>query len=179
MRIDVHAHIIPESFVEVSPSEREEGVYNVRFTDETSGEVLYTARSRGSNFIAEQMYSTERRLSDMHERGIDMHALSVPTSNLFYSMEAEKALKVARATNNGFAALVSQHPDHFVALASVPLQTPDGAARELERELKRHPEDPNAKVDVGSEESMDASDPTAAAQPGQTDEPVPSSGFPK
>ena len=53
------------------------------------------------------------------------------------------------------------------------------AARELERELRQHPEDPNAKVDVGSEESMDASDPTAAAQPGQKDEPVPSSGFPE
>jgi hypothetical protein len=53
------------------------------------------------------------------------------------------------------------------------------AAHELERELKRHPDDPNAKVDVGSEESMDASDPTAASQPGQKDEPVPSSSFPE
>jgi hypothetical protein len=53
------------------------------------------------------------------------------------------------------------------------------AARELERKLRLHPEDQDAKVDVGSEESMDASDPTVAAQPGQKDEPVPSSGFPE
>jgi hypothetical protein len=51
--------------------------------------------------------------------------------------------------------------------------------RELERKLKRNPEDDDAKVDVGSDESMDASDPPAAAQPGQKDEPVPSSGFPE
>ena len=50
--------------------------------------------------------------------------------------------------------------------------------RELERKLKRHPEDLDAKVDVGSDESMDASDPPAATQPGQSDDPVPSSGFP-
>jgi hypothetical protein len=50
--------------------------------------------------------------------------------------------------------------------------------RELERKLKRDPDDLDAKVDVGSDESMDASDPPAAAQPGQKDEPVPSSGFP-
>lgn len=50
--------------------------------------------------------------------------------------------------------------------------------RELERKLKRNPHDDDAKVDVGSDESMDASDPPAAAQPGQTDDPVPSSGFP-
>lgn len=49
---------------------------------------------------------------------------------------------------------------------------------ELERKLRSHPEDQDAKVDVGSDESMDASDPPSAAQPGQTDEPVPSSGFP-
>ena len=46
------------------------------------------------------------------------------------------------------------------------------AARELERELRRHPDDPNAKVDVGSEESMDASDPPAATQPGRSGEPA-------
>jgi hypothetical protein len=51
--------------------------------------------------------------------------------------------------------------------------------RELERKLKRNPEDEDAKVDVGSDESMDASDPPAATQPGQKDEPVPSSGFPE
>ncbi len=51
--------------------------------------------------------------------------------------------------------------------------------RELERKLKRNPDDQDAKVDVGSDESMDASDPPAASQPGQKDEPVPSSGFPE
>jgi hypothetical protein len=50
---------------------------------------------------------------------------------------------------------------------------------DLERKLKRNPHDEDAKVDVGSDESMDASDPPAAAQPGQKDEPVPSSSFPE
>jgi hypothetical protein len=50
--------------------------------------------------------------------------------------------------------------------------------RELERKLKRNPDDLDAKADVGSDESMDASDPPAAAQPGRSDQPVPSSGFP-
>ena len=50
--------------------------------------------------------------------------------------------------------------------------------QELERRLRRNPDDLDAKVDVGSDESMDASDPPAAAQPGQNDDPVPSSGFP-
>lgn len=51
--------------------------------------------------------------------------------------------------------------------------------RELEKELHDNPEDLDKKADVGSDESMDASDPPAAAQPGQNDDPVPSSGFPE
>jgi hypothetical protein len=51
--------------------------------------------------------------------------------------------------------------------------------KELEDKLRRNPEDADAKIDVGSDESMDASDPPAASQPGERDEPVPSSGFPE
>jgi hypothetical protein len=51
-------------------------------------------------------------------------------------------------------------------------------AHDLERKLKRNPDDQDAKADVGSDESMDASDPSSAAQPGQNDDPVPSSSYP-
>lgn len=51
--------------------------------------------------------------------------------------------------------------------------------RELERKLKQNPDDPDAKADVGSDESMDASDPPSSTQPGCSDEPAPSSGFPE
>ena len=51
-------------------------------------------------------------------------------------------------------------------------------AHQFERKLKRNPDDEDTKVDVGSDESMDASDPPSSSQPGAKDEPVPSSGFP-
>ncbi len=57
-----------------------------------------------------------------------------------------------------------------------PVVQSKGPEPELEEKLKRNPEDRNAKVDVGSDQSMDASDPPSAVQPDQ-DEPVPSSGF--
>ena len=50
--------------------------------------------------------------------------------------------------------------------------------RELELKLKKNPEDLDTKTDVGSDQSMDASDPIAATQPGGN-EPVPSSTFPE
>ena len=50
--------------------------------------------------------------------------------------------------------------------------------RELELKLKKNPGDHDAKVDVGSDESMDASDPVAVTAPGHN-EPAPSSSFPE
>ena len=50
---------------------------------------------------------------------------------------------------------------------------------ELEERLRQNPDDPGLKADVGSDESMDASDPPSVTRSGQKDEPVPSSGFPQ
>lgn len=51
-------------------------------------------------------------------------------------------------------------------------------SRELEKKVRQHPDDKDAKVDLGSDESMDASDPISVTQPGDSGEPVPSSGSP-
>jgi len=48
---------------------------------------------------------------------------------------------------------------------------------ELEDKLKRDPGNLDAQVDLGSDQSMDASDPPSVVQPGGG-EPVPSSGSP-
>lgn len=64
------------------------------------------------------------------------------------------------------------------ATAPPPATHPKGPERELELKLKKNPEDLDTKTDVGSDQSMDASDPIAATQPGGN-EPVPSSSFPE
>jgi hypothetical protein len=72
---------------------------------------------------------------------------------------------------------VKKHEKSEVKTA--PPATLSGAPdRELELKVKKHPDDDDAKVDLGSDESMDASDPISTTQPGK-DEPAPSSGFPE
>ncbi|HEX3423424.1 MAG TPA: hypothetical protein VHS33_08510 [Sphingomicrobium sp.] len=60
-----------------------------------------------------------------------------------------------------------------------PTVHPAAPDHKLEQELKRNPDDPNLKADVGSDESMDASDPPSSTQPGKSGGPAPSSGFPE
>lgn len=59
-----------------------------------------------------------------------------------------------------------------------PVVEQDNPEHELEEKVRRNPENKGAKVDLGSDESMDASDPLSVVQP-QGEEPVPSSGFPE
>ena len=53
-----------------------------------------------------------------------------------------------------------------------------GQDQSLRQRLRDNPDDFDAKIDVGSDESMDASDPPSTSAPGR-DQPMPSSGFPE
>ncbi len=63
---------------------------------------------------------------------------------------------------------------------TIPAQHPDQTAMQDEaivQRLEENPHDVDAQLDAGLDQSMDASDPPAALQPGDTGEPLPSSGF--
>lgn len=52
-----------------------------------------------------------------------------------------------------------------------------GRDKSIRERLKRHPKSKDARLDVGLDESMDASDPPAAAQPDPRHDPPASSGY--
>ena len=61
-----------------------------------------------------------------------------------------------------------------------PAAHPEQAAMQDESIVQRLENDPNdidAQLDAGLDQSMDASDPPTAVQPGDSGEPMPSSGF--
>ena len=72
---------------------------------------------------------------------------------------------------------IDQPDDEQQRAAPAPTLSGD-PERELELKLKKDPVNKSAQIDVGSDQSMDASDPPSATQPGGN-EPVPSSGFPE
>lgn len=52
-----------------------------------------------------------------------------------------------------------------------------GRDKDIAERLERDPADEDAKLDQGSDESMDASDPPSVTTPGGSGEPAPSSGY--
>jgi aminocarboxymuconate-semialdehyde decarboxylase len=76
------------------------------------------------------------RLDQMDRQGLDMQALSI-NGFWWYAADRDLAGRIVRAQNEGLTAWVRQHPDRFVAMASVALQHPDLAAEQLEDATKR------------------------------------------
>jgi aminocarboxymuconate-semialdehyde decarboxylase len=75
----------------------------------------------------------EARLSDMDAEGVDIQAISCVPFVMYPEVSAALGLTVARINNDALATACARHPERFVPLASVPLQDPPAAARELER----------------------------------------------
>jgi len=77
-----------------------------------------------------------RRLRLMDEFGMEMMILSLNAPAIQAIPDAKKANEIARKANDYLAENVRKRPDRFQALAALPLQDPELAAKELERCIK-------------------------------------------
>src|SRR4029077_14136775 len=68
--------------------------------------------------------------------GITTQAISCVPFLMYPDVDADFGLAIAQVNNDAMAALAKSDPAHFVPLASVPIQNPAAAARELERAAK-------------------------------------------
>jgi len=80
-------------------------------------------------------HSFAERIKRMDEMGIDVQALSInPT---WYALDRDLVTKAIDLQNEKLAEICAQEPQRFVAFASVALQYPDLAARQLEQGVKK------------------------------------------
>ena len=77
----------------------------------------------------------DERIRHMDEQGIDIEALSI--NPYWYGAERDVAAEIIRIQNERLAEICAHEPERFVAFASVALQHPDLAARQLEDAVKK------------------------------------------
>jgi len=78
-----------------------------------------------------------RMIAEMDAAGVALSLLSINSPAVQGVPDRKLAIEVARRGNDFLAEQVAKRPDRFMALATVPLQDPDAAARELERCVKQ------------------------------------------
>ena len=130
MRWDLHTHYYPDAYFRLI--EEIGGAFS--FAKSPTGQTII--RYKGARFfgITPPMTDPAKRLEDMDRVGIDVEVLSLSTPNVYFA-PPERQAEVARLANDGYAELIARHPKRFKAFASIPMDDPDAALRELDRAL--------------------------------------------
>ncbi|MBF12248.1 MAG: amidohydrolase [Flavobacteriaceae bacterium] len=75
------------------------------------------------------------RIEEMDAAGIDVQILSIAPPGI-HNLPGDVAVDAAKMTNDYLAKKISENPKRFRAFASLPMQNPEAAAKELERSVK-------------------------------------------
>ncbi len=129
MKIDGHRHVVLPEAIKVASKldpDRSSNIYPSGL-QEKSGEIN---RQKGVEWDR-KMSDLDENLSDLKAAGMDMAVLQPTQTMFFYWAEPAAAAELTRMVNEYTAQGVQQYPEHFVGLATIPLQDVDLAIKEL------------------------------------------------
>ncbi len=130
MIVDVHTHFFPPGYLDAL----QRGPEPYAIGRDAEGRTILTLHGARIVTMTHAMTAPERRLGDMERLGVDRQIVSVTTPNVYFGPAARRS-DLARMANDGLAELTRRYPEKFAALASVPLENPEAAMRELDRAI--------------------------------------------
>jgi len=133
--VDVHTHVeFPKTLTFVGKHYTDEEIFS-RFIVATMGPRSAQINKGLMPALQEPLKDGRRKIRDMDERRIAFSILSSTPFAFFYEIEGDTAVELARYQNDQLAKMVKDHPDSFAAMATLPLQAPDAALKELDRAI--------------------------------------------
>lgn len=131
--IDCHAHFLPDAFVAELHARGLIEAHKGEQTIDLARAVCGYSEERSRLPYFPSLYDLEERTALARAQGIDRQIVCLPPFYFAYGAEPELGLAVARAGNDALAEVVSRAPETFASFATVPLQDPNLAAKELRR----------------------------------------------
>jgi aminocarboxymuconate-semialdehyde decarboxylase len=135
LRVDVHTHILPESWTDMKSKCGYGGWVQLRSCPGSHGKRASMFRDDGTPFrdVEDNLWSLETRIRDCDRIGIDVHVLSTVPVMFSYWAKKEDCLFLCEELNNHISKCVSNYPDRFVGLGTIPMQSSELAIQELRR----------------------------------------------
>ena len=131
--IDLHNHFIAPEVIDYLA--REGRHYATRIV-ERDGRRFFMIQEKAMRPIDGPISNAHARIADMDREGITAQAVSCVPFLMYPDVDSRLGLAIAQVNNDAMAALAASDPVHFAPLASVPIQDPAAAAKELERAAK-------------------------------------------
>jgi aminocarboxymuconate-semialdehyde decarboxylase len=133
--IDMHTHVeFEKTQTFVNKQYTDEEIYS-RFVIAATGPRSAQINKGLMPALREPLRDTGRKIRDMEERKLAFSILSSTPFAFFYEIEAGLAIELARYQNDQLAEMVKKTPDSFAAMATLPLQAPGAALKELDRAI--------------------------------------------
>jgi aminocarboxymuconate-semialdehyde decarboxylase len=129
--IDVHTHLLPPDWPDLAA--RYGGTRWPRLVRDAAGGCALYLGGTFNRALTPSALDAAARLPDLERLGVERQVLSPPPPLFCYWAEGPAAAEFCRIQNDHIAAAVAAHPDRFLGAATLPLQAPDLAVRELER----------------------------------------------
>ena len=129
---DIHAHYYPESYLSLIEKEGEK--FGAIFKRTESGPVVKVPPLHAGP-IAAKFIDLDLRLEAMDAQGVDAQALSL-TQPMAYWADDHLSQKLCEVFNNTLVEAHEKHPTRFFGFATLPMQTPALAIREVRRVAK-------------------------------------------
>ena len=133
--IDIHAHIIPNSFWRAIDDKKE--WYGFKHEPGEGLGAVVGCGMRTTFTTPKVRYTLEQRIKDMDEQKVDVQVLSIHTPFVGYQLPAEQCLSLSRDFNDELSATVKQSNGRLAGLATLPVQDVNLAINELERAVKQ------------------------------------------
>ncbi|MFB0533049.1 MAG: amidohydrolase family protein [Desulfatiglandales bacterium] len=125
--IDFHNHFYPPQYIEALQS----GPSNIKVSfDSENNPLLHYPGDY--NIIVREHTDINFRAEVLKEARVDKQILTFTTPGTHIE-PPERSVELARMVNDSFAKIMDEHQDHFTALATLPLNDPQGSVVELER----------------------------------------------
>ena len=126
MKLDFHTHFYTAAYLQAVAN----GQTKAQLVQDEMGRKLLTAGDY--SLLAPAHDDPEVVLAAMDRHGIERQLLSFTIPGVHVE-EAAQGIRLAQIVNEGLAEVVRHYPEHFRALAALPLQAPEAAVVELER----------------------------------------------
>ncbi len=131
--IDLHNHFIAPEVIAFLAREGKHFATRIVERDQRRFFLIHETALRP---IDGPISNRDARLADMEREGVSTQAVSCVPFLMYPEVSADLGLAIAQVNNDAMAALAASDANHFVPLASVPMQAPAAASRELERASK-------------------------------------------